>query len=280
MNEGPVKADTALPGGPSAETAIPHGRWFLRTIELFQPPPPAPPLTSQAEIQSTYRYWRVRILYTSLIGYAIYYFLRKNLSVAMPAMEADLGISKSDLGLFLTLHGVVYGISKFFNGFLGDRANACYFMAAGLLCSAFMNFFFGFSSAVVTLGLFWLANGYFQGMGFPPCARVLTHWYGTHERATKFSIWNTSHSLGAGGVLVLTSFLVQYDWRLCFFVPAAIGLVGALFILLRLRDTPESLGLPEPERFTGKRSADAAIAPRCPMRNSPDFCVGICLAIR
>jgi OPA family glycerol-3-phosphate transporter-like MFS transporter/OPA family sugar phosphate sensor protein UhpC-like MFS transporter len=170
-------------------------------------------------------------------------------------MEADLGISKSNLGLFLTLHGVLYGVSKFFNGIWGDRANARYFMAFGLICSALMSLMFGLSSAVITLGLFWLANGYFQGMGFPPCARVITHWYSPRERATVFSVWNTSHSIGAAGVLVLTSYLVRYDWRLCFFVPAAIGLVGAMFVLLRLRDTPESLGLPEIEQYNGDRVA-------------------------
>ena len=258
MNEVPVKAEAATPRSDVARVVVPRTSILMRFIDIFQPPAPATPIESAGEIQSTYRYWRKRILVTSMIGYATYYFLRKNLSVAIPAMEADLGISKSDLGLFLSLHGVLYGVSKFFNGFLGDRANAPYFMAVGLLLSAVMNFCFGLSSAVIALGLFWLANGYFQGMGFPPCARVITHWYSPKERATMFSIWNTSHSLGAAGVLVLTSFLVQYDWRLCFLVPAAIGLVGTVFILMRLRDTPESLGLPEIEQHQGDRVAEPA----------------------
>jgi len=229
--------------------------WATRFLLLFQPPPRAPVLESPDEIKSTYRYWRIRVLYTSIVGYAVYYFLRKNISVAIPAMETDLGITKSDLGLFLTLHGVLYGVSKFLNGIWGDRANACFFMAIGLCCSALMNLFFGMSSAVVLLGLFWLANGYFQGMGFPPCARVITHWYSPRERATIFSVWNTSHSFGAAGVLVLTSYLVRYDWRLCFLVPAAIGLCGAVFVLWKLRDTPASLGLPEIEAFNGDCAA-------------------------
>lgn len=255
MSDGSLQADAETSRAERREPEPSHTGWPTRFLLLFQPPPPAPPLQSAHEISSIYRYWRIRVLYTSIIGYAVYYFLRKNISVAIPAMEADLGISKSDLGLFLTLHGVLYGVSKFINGIWGDRANACYFMAFGLLCSALMNFFFGLSSAVVLLGLFWLANGYFQGMGFPPCARVITHWYSPRERATIFSVWNTSHSIGAAGVLVLTSFLVRYDWRLCFLVPAAIGLCGAVFVLWRLRDTPASMGLPEIEEFKGDRVA-------------------------
>lgn len=42
----------------------------------------------------------------------------------MPFMETGLGIQKSQLGLFLTLHGLLYGVSKFANGFFGDRAHA------------------------------------------------------------------------------------------------------------------------------------------------------------
>lgn len=255
MSDGPIQAEAAAPRAEPTNSLLTGSGWIAQSIRIFQPPPAAPPLTSAGEIKSTYRYWRIRILYTSIIGYAVYYFMRKNISVALPAMEADLGISKSNLGLFLTLHGVLYGVSKFFNGIWGDRANARYFMAFGLICSALMSLMFGLSSAVITLGLFWLANGYFQGMGFPPCARVITHWYSPRERATVFSVWNTSHSIGAAGVLVLTSYLVRYDWRLCFFVPAAIGLVGAMFVLLRLRDTPESLGLPEIEQYNGDRIA-------------------------
>lgn len=255
MSDGPIQAEAAAPRAEPTNSLLTGSGWIAQSIRIFQPPPAAPPLTSAGEIKSTYRYWRIRILYTSIIGYAVYYFMRKNISVALPAMEADLGISKSNLGLFLTLHGVLYGVSKFFNGIWGDRANARYFMAFGLICSALMSLMFGLSSAVITLGLFWLANGYFQGMGFPPCARVITHWYSPRERATVFSVWNTSHSIGAAGVLVLTSYLVRYDWRLCFVVPAAIGLVGAMFVLLRLRDTPESLGLPEIEQYNGDRVA-------------------------
>jgi OPA family glycerol-3-phosphate transporter-like MFS transporter/OPA family sugar phosphate sensor protein UhpC-like MFS transporter len=202
-------------------------------------------LQDPAEIKAQYRYWQRRILLSTIIGYAMFYFVRKNLSVAMPEMGKDLGISKTDLGLFLTLHGLLYGLSKFANGMLGDRTNARTFMAAGLLLSAVVNVFFGFSSAVFTLGLLWMLNGWVQGMGFPPCARLMTHWFPPKELATHFSIWNTSHSIGAGLVVVLCGYLAAYNWRLCFFVPAGLAILTSLFLLASLPDTPPSLGLPE-----------------------------------
>jgi len=204
-----------------------------------------PIITDPAEVAERYRFYRPRILVWSVIGYAMFYFVRKNLPIAMPVMEHQLGIDKEKLGLFITLHGLLYGVSKFANGVIGDRVNARYFMAIGLLCSALMNICFGLSSAVITLGVFWMVNGWFQGMGFPPCARLLTHWFSPKELATKMSIWNTSHGLGAAAVVILCGFLVEHfhDWRICFFVPAGMAIVTALLVAIFLRDTP--VGLPD-----------------------------------
>lgn len=217
-------------------------------LRFFAPAPAAPVTASGAdEIKAGFRIWQRRVLISSIIGYATFYIVRKNLSAAMPVLEQDLHISKESLGLFLTLHGVLYGISKFANGFLGDRSNARSMMVVGLVASAGMNICFGLSSAVMTLGIFWMLNGWFQGMGFPPCARLLTHWFPPKQLATRFSLWNTSHCIGGGIILVLGTQLAVINWRWCFFVPALLAAVCALFIWRNLPDTPQSVGLPEVE---------------------------------
>lgn len=223
---------------------------FSKLISLYKPAPEIAPIEyDQDEQKRVYRYWRNRIMYTSVIGYSLFYFVRKNISIAMPAIESDLGISKTELGLFLTLHGLIYGLSKFLNGFLGDNSNPRWFMGTGLIMSALMSIFFGMSSGVIAFGVFWMLNGWFQGMGFPPCAKSIANWFSPSERGVKFSIWNSSHSIGAALVLILNSYLVTIDWRLCFFVPSLLAISGAFFIFNRLRDKPESLGLPPVEVF-------------------------------
>ena len=60
------------------------------------------------------------------------------------------------------------------------------------------------------------------------------------------SIWNMSHSIGAAIVSVVCGAIVaSMGWRWCFWIPAAIGAGGIAFIILTLRDTPSSVGLPE-----------------------------------
>ena len=89
-----------------------------------------------ARIRAMYGYWRARILLTSLLGYAIFYFVRLNISAAQKPMGAELHYDKSQTGLIMSIGGVIYGVSKFANGFLGDRANPRYFMAIGLFACA------------------------------------------------------------------------------------------------------------------------------------------------
>lgn len=222
-----------------------------KLLDIFRPARPADVIeTDSAEIARKYRIWQTRVLIFSIVGYATFYFVRKNLGVAMPLMGKELGITKTNLGLFLTLHGVIYGVSKFLNGFLADRSNARVFMAVALMASALLNVAFGSSSAVVAFGLVWMANGWFQGMGFPPCARLIANWFPPKQLATKFSIWNSSHNIGSIGVLLLCGFLVSGklfapNWRLCFFVPAIIAAVIAVVLWFMLPDTPPSVGLPE-----------------------------------
>jgi sugar phosphate permease len=124
-----------------------------------------------SRIDRMYRYWRFRVLATSIIGYALFYFVRANISVPLKTMGNDLGYSNEKLGLILTIGGVTYGISKFINGFLGDHANPRFFMAIGLLGCAVMNVFFGFSSSLLSLASSGSSTTISRAWASPPAPR-------------------------------------------------------------------------------------------------------------
>lgn len=226
---------------------------FNKIFDLLKVAPDVPRINDKNKMQKQYKYWRFRVMYAMLFGYMGYYFVRKSLAVAMPVIEQEFNIPKAHLGLILTAFGITYGISKFINGFAGDRTNPRYFMFFGLICSAIINIFFGMSSGVIAFGIFWILNGWFQGMGWAPCSKSLVNWYAAKERGVRFSIVNTACSIGASGVVFLNGFLiVRYGWRACFYVPAGIAILASLFILNRLRDRPQSLGLPPVEEYVGE----------------------------
>jgi OPA family glycerol-3-phosphate transporter-like MFS transporter/OPA family sugar phosphate sensor protein UhpC-like MFS transporter len=216
-----------------------------------------------------YRYWEWRTIIVLFVGYALFYFVRKNLGMAIPAMEAELGISKTQLGVFLTLHSIIYGFSRFINGMLVDRFSKKKIMSLGLFLTCVVNLVICFSPELngllnlldgegkATLGLvyligsFWVLNGYLQGMGTPPCVSLLAHWVRPNELATKQSIWNISHTLGAGVVVALCGFMLDHygysAWYLCFLVPALIALAGVPILWFGLKDDPTEVGLPPVE---------------------------------
>src|SRR5690349_20770396 len=94
------------------------------------------PVTDKATIDAQYRYWRVRVMYGMMGGYALYYFVRKNISIASKAITDELQFSNTEWGVVLSVATVVYAFSKFFSGVLADRVNPKYMMSIGLLVSA------------------------------------------------------------------------------------------------------------------------------------------------
>ncbi len=219
-------------------------------LKWLKPAPYADEIQDQQEVKTLYNYWRIRILYSMFVGYAFYYFTRKSFTFAMPGLIEELHLDKGQLGLLGSVFAITYGISKFAAGVISDRSNPRYFMAFGLFMTGIINICFGLSSSVFTFAIFWGLNGWFQGFGAPPCAHFLTQWYSHSERGSWWSTWNVSHNLGAFLIPYIVSICLQYyGWRYAMYVPGVICILGALFLVNRLRDTPQSLGLPPVERF-------------------------------
>ena len=219
----------------------------------------------------TLKWWQWETLLVTMGGYALYYVIRKNLSIAMPLL-GEIGVSKVQLGAFLTAGGIVYGVGRFLNGIVADRNSARKVMAMGLFICSAVNVLFGLSDWIVdaaawghaalpvdhsttatasaalvwTMGVVWIVNQYFQGMGVGPCIKTLPKWFPPDELSTKQSIWNLSHSVGAGAVFALCGWLLIpafHSWRLCFIVPAAIAALGGVAVLFLFKDSPEEVGL-------------------------------------
>ena len=205
-----------------------------------------------------------RMLFATMIGYTLFYFMRKNFSFAMPGLEQDCGISKSTLGNFLLAGGIVYGISKFVNGIVGDKVNPRMMLCFGLLTCTLINVAFGFAPQIAgtqkalvwTFGLLLVANQFFQGTGFPPCAKLIAFWVPPKELATKMSVWNTSHSIGGGLVAKVCGVIMGIGvigsanqgvgmWKWCFWSMAALGFLGLVLMWLWLPGTPKEEGLPD-----------------------------------
>lgn len=241
-------------------------------INKMKMAPGLPRITDLEKLKTSYRYWRIRAFYSVFLGYAFYYVCRKNISVAMPALIEQLGYSKTQLGIVGSMFYFTYMIAKFTNGVMCDKANPRYFMALGLFVASMANIAFAFSPAISSninllvgatlspiffFALFWTINGYMQSMGSPMGPKVMSSWFSVSERGTKYAVYNTCHNVGAFTTMALGGWVVQkWGWQAGFFVPGIFCAFGALFVVNRLRDRPESLGLPPIEEYHNEKSLE------------------------
>ena len=211
---------------------------------------PVPAVTDPVEVDRLYRYWRVRVMYSMTTGYALFYFVRKNISMAAKPITDEFGLSNTQWGLVLSVATVVYAFSKFLSGVIGDRANPRWLMAGGLLLSALVNVAFGFAAGLGSFVALWALNNLFQGAGSPPCIRLLTQWFSPREMGRAWGVWNASHQIGGAVIAVWAGWLVtHYGWRAAFWAPAAVCALAAFWLFERLTDSPEGLGLPPVEVY-------------------------------
>ena len=203
-------------------------------------------------INRQYKYWRMRILYSLIFGYATFYIVRQNITVAAPEMLKEFGYTKAQIGWVFSMFSIIYGVGKFISGAICDRTNARYFMTIGLICASLCTLAMGFVHSIGMLALLYGLNGIFQSAGWPPVSRLMTHWYSPDEIGTRWGIVNASHQFGSVGLLIGGSWLMtHFGWRSVFIVPACLSLIIAGILFERLRDTPESLGLPSIEEKEG-----------------------------
>ncbi|MFT4928247.1 MAG: OPA family glycerol-3-phosphate transporter-like MFS transporter [Phenylobacterium sp.] len=209
-----------------------------------------------------YKQLRWRIFLGIFVGYAGYYLVRKNFSLAMPFLIEEHGFTKGQLGVALSAVSIAYGLSKFLMGSISDRSNPRYFLSAGLFISAAVMFTFGFApwatQSISMIFILLFINGWAQGMGWPACGRTMVHWYSGNERGKTVSVWNIAHNIGGGliGPIFILGMFWFNDWHSVFYLPAAFATFIAIFILFTLRDTPQSCGLPSIEEHRNDYPSD------------------------
>lgn len=243
-------------------------------INFFKEPPYRETIKDKQKVDKMYKHFRWRIFYSSYIAYVVFHICRKNIAVALPSMSKALNFSNTELGILGSSLYITYGIGKFINGILADKSNVRTFLPTALIMSAICNLlfvlsavfitpghvsFFGLPSATILLWLFcffWGANGWFQSMGFPPVAKSLSYWYSNSERGTKWAVWSTSHQVGVFFAVMISGFMIdKFGWQAAFFVPALLCFVVGFWLFDRLRDKPQTLGLPEVEKYRDEPSA-------------------------
>jgi OPA family glycerol-3-phosphate transporter-like MFS transporter len=228
----------------------------LPLLQWFRPAPPIARLP-EAEVQRLYPKYRWRVFEAAFFAYATFYIVRNNFAPVSKEIGAALHYDKAMIGDILAGTAIAYGLGKFVMGFFADRSDARKYVAVGMLLTAGINFLFGAVANYWGHLLLWTLNGFVQGMGYGPCTRGLSHWYSARERGSIFGGWNISHNIGGGIAGYLAAKCAEHwGWPSAFYVPGIIATLGAIYLFWRMRDTPQSVGLPPVEEYKNDWPAD------------------------
>lgn len=170
------------------------------------------------------------------MAYASAYFCRVNMSVAIPAIENSLGLSKTSLGLVGSCFFWVYALGQLINGYIGDKVSGRIFIFIGLLVSSTINILFSFTSKIVLMMILWAINGFFLSMLWGPIIRILAKWF-PKEKNTQVSV-GISTSMVGGYLLawgLSGQILAKTSWQWVFRVPGILVFIYATiwFILMK-----------------------------------------------
>ncbi len=222
-------------------------------IGIFKPAAHIPRVSEQ-EVDPIYKRLRIQVFIGIFIGYAAYYFVRKNFGLGIPYLIEE-GYTKAELGFALSAVSIAYGISKFIMGSFSDRSNPRVFLSTGLFLAALIMLILGIfpwaTSAVWIMFVLLFLCGWFQGMGWPPCGRTMVHWYSHKERGRVVSLWNIAHNVGGGlpALFFLWGMAIFNEWHAAFYMPSIAAIIVAVICLFLMKDTPQSCGLPSIEEY-------------------------------
>lgn len=177
--------------------------------------------------------------------YLFYYTGRQTFGFAIPGIQAELGLDKQTLGWISAAMLWAYAVGQMINGNLGDKFGGRRMMCLGAVTSFLLNWLTSFGIGFKSLAAAWGMNGLAQSMGWAPGSRLVSNWFGAHERGRAFGMYVLA--AGLSSVLsFITSLVVldvlHLDWRWIFRLPVILMLLGGVVVWFIARDRPSDAG--------------------------------------
>jgi MFS transporter, ACS family, glucarate transporter len=169
----------------------------------------------------------------------ITYLDRVCLSVAAPAMQADLGLSQIEFGWVFTVFYVAYMVFEMPTSTLGDRWGQRLMLVRIVGCWSLFTIFTGLARSFATLLATRTVFGAAEAGAFPTLSRALSRWFPIHARGRANGImWMGARSGGAFAPPIAVALMAWLGWRGAFAIFGAVGLVWCAVFAWWYRDDP------------------------------------------
>jgi D-galactonate transporter len=192
---------------------------------------------------------RYGILALLFVGIAINYLDRATISVAMPFVSEELGISDAMAGIVLSAFFWTYAAGQMPGGFLADKLGPRRMLLIASLCWGASTALMGLAWGVVSLIVLRLVLGVGEAPSFPTSAKVVSRWFPRSERSFAAATFNNGNPVGATlSVPLVALTIATLGWRWAFVLAGLLGVVWALVWWKAYRDPAEHPRLSAEER--------------------------------
>jgi MFS transporter, ACS family, D-galactonate transporter len=158
----------------------------------------------------------------------INYVDRGNLSIAAPLLKDELGISASQLGILLAAFFWTYTAMQFVSGWLVDRFDVNWVIAAGYLLWSLATATTGLVQGFTILLMMRLMLGIGESVAFPACSKILARQLAEHHRGFANGVIQSALKFGnAVGTFGSGLLMAMHGWRPVFI---GVGLVSLLWL--------------------------------------------------
>ncbi|OQR80841.1 Major Facilitator Superfamily (MFS) [Achlya hypogyna] len=203
--------------------------------------------TSKRLFPRHFRWRRLANWFPLGIAYAAFYMARYNIAAGnIESIRSQLHMTATDMGWIISSGSWAYAISAPLTGAITDRLGgqqgmliAC--VGAGLCNLVLALLFTNNTFTQFEFMLFYASNVLFQGFGTSAVVKINAMWYAPSERGLFSGIFNILIvsgyylALGSGDYIVS-----NLGWPYLFYIPSAIMLSMAVFILAFIRNKPPS----------------------------------------
>ncbi|MEO8604373.1 MAG: MFS transporter [bacterium] len=182
---------------------------------------------------------RQRVLGFTLAVTAIAYLDRVCISMAAPAMKADLGISDVEMGWVFSAFTFAYALFEVPSGWLADRFGARLMLTRIVVWWSALTAATGAAAGFTSLLAIRFLFGVGEAGAFPSMARTYARWLPERERGRAFGLTLMAGALGGALTQPLVVALLGWmHWRHTFVLFGAVGLVWAVAWFWWFRDDP------------------------------------------
>ena len=190
---------------------------------------------------------RNTVLAMLLVVYIFNFVDRQILSILAAPIQADLGLSDTEMGLLGGLaFALLYSTMAVPLAALADKTSRSWVIAVSLTAWS------GFTAVCGLAQNFWhiflarLGVGIGEAGGVAPSYALIGDYFPSEQRATALSVYSLGIPIGSGlGVLMGGYIAATVDWRTAFFVVGIAGVVIAPIFKFLVRDKAKPIAVKE-----------------------------------